>query len=225
MDPGDRKALPFAAQVLTPCRLDTLTVGAWFALAARGPGGIDALASRVHSWIGPLALGVVALSAIHVARLRIDPIVEPVRLSTLSAFFGAVILVTAWRRGPALVRALLRQPWLRMLGKYSYGLYVYHGIVAYALHYDGLLVPLQAATGSRLAGVFLGALIGSALSIVLAILSYELYESKFLRLKRLFQTALGPKRELEPPVSPESPPDSAESPAAAANDPPGPRVG
>jgi peptidoglycan/LPS O-acetylase OafA/YrhL len=193
----------FAAQVLTPCRLDTLTIGAWFALAARGPGGIDALAARTRAWIAPLALGVIALSAVHVARLRIDPIVEPVRLSTLSVFFGAFILMSAWRGGPVLLRALLRQRWLRMLGRYSYGLYVYHGIVAYALCYDGLLVPIQAALGSRLGGVIVGAVIGSALSIILAVLSYELYETRFLGLKRLFQTTREPHR--EPAPAPEGP--------------------
>lgn len=183
----------FAAQILTPCRLDTLTIGAWFALAARAPSGIDALGERTRKWLAPLAAGVIVTSAVHAARTRIDWLVEPVRLSVLSAFFGAFILLAAWKRGPARTRSVLGQSWLRWLGKYSYGLYVYHGIIAYSLLHDGWLAALETWTGSRLVGVLIGAVIGSAISVVLSVLSYELYESKFLKLKRLFEPKRAPR--------------------------------
>lgn len=186
---------PFTAQILTPCRLDTLAMGAWFALAARGPGGIDAIGRRTLKWLGPLAASVIVLSAIHVARTRLDTVVEPMRSTALAVFFGAAILVSAWTGGPARLRSLLRLRWLRSLGKYSYGLYVYHGIVAYAFLHSSLLPNLQSALGSRTLAVLAAAAIGVTGSMIISVASYELFESKFLKLKRLFQPTHRPAPE------------------------------
>jgi peptidoglycan/LPS O-acetylase OafA/YrhL len=174
---------------------------------------MDALAVRARTWLGPLALGVIVLSAVHAARLRFDAVVEPVRLTVLSIFFGAFILVSAWSRGPALFRVLLGQGWLRWLGKYSYGLYVYHGIVAYVLLHDGVLARLETAAGSRLVGVLAGAAIGSLVSIALSVASYELYESKFLRLKHLFETKRSARTVPIPVVVPLNPAPARANPA------------
>src|SRR5262249_55951728 len=43
------KGWPFAAYMLTPARVDTMAVGAWLALAARGPGGAAAVLPRVRA--------------------------------------------------------------------------------------------------------------------------------------------------------------------------------
>jgi peptidoglycan/LPS O-acetylase OafA/YrhL len=74
---------------------------------------------------------------------------------------------------------------LRFFGRYSYGLYVYHYSIS------GLLMgPLRSFLDRHLhskgLGVLLEGLIAGAISVLAAMLSYHLYEVKFLRLKRLF---------------------------------------
>jgi len=71
-------------------------------------------------------------------------------------------------------------------GKYSYGLYVYHGVVAYSLQEQRVLDALAARIGSSLVAMGVLALLGTALSVLVAVLSYELFEKHFLRLKTRF---------------------------------------
>jgi peptidoglycan/LPS O-acetylase OafA/YrhL len=42
------------------------------------------------------------------------------------------------------LRKAFEQRWLRLLGKYSYGLYVYHGIFAFLL---AIYLPVEGLTG------------------------------------------------------------------------------
>jgi peptidoglycan/LPS O-acetylase OafA/YrhL len=74
---------------------------------------------------------------------------------------------------------------LRLLGKYSYGLYVLHLILL------GYLEPpmrdgLRRLHVPNLAAIFLVGIGGFAISLCAAVLSYQLYERHFLRLKRFF---------------------------------------
>jgi len=74
---------------------------------------------------------------------------------------------------------------LRFFGKYSYGIYVFH----YSL--DGALsgrirALLNAQYHSKAFSVLASALIVGTLSVLVALLSYHLYEVQFLKLKRFF---------------------------------------
>jgi peptidoglycan/LPS O-acetylase OafA/YrhL len=73
--------------------------------------------------------------------------------------------------------------WLTYLGKPSYGLYIYHAIVitifsklAAQYHWDGNLTAVM----------IINPLIMLVVTIILAILSYEFFEKKVLRLKKKF---------------------------------------
>jgi peptidoglycan/LPS O-acetylase OafA/YrhL len=82
------------------------------------------------------------------------------------------------------------------LGTYSYGLYVYHHFISYYLTTNRTEFELAHWLGSHGAAVALQATVGASISLALAYLSYELFEKRFLRLKRLFATAEepGPQR-------------------------------
>jgi peptidoglycan/LPS O-acetylase OafA/YrhL len=73
---------------------------------------------------------------------------------------------------------------LRFVGRYSYGMYVYH-----ILFWPGL-APMQPWLQAHLHSVVLGGvcfvLLMLAGTVVVAVASYELYEKQWLRLKRLF---------------------------------------
>jgi peptidoglycan/LPS O-acetylase OafA/YrhL len=76
---------------------------------------------------------------------------------------------------------------MRFFGKYSYGLYVFHGIVAYALQERQHGAEwLTARLGSHLLAMGVQALAGGALSLLISVLSYELFEKHLLRLKDRF---------------------------------------
>ena len=72
------------------------------------------------------------------------------------------------------------------LGTYSYGLYVYHHFISYYLTTNRTDLELARWLGSHGEAVALQALLGALASLALAYLSYELFEKRFLRLKRRF---------------------------------------
>jgi peptidoglycan/LPS O-acetylase OafA/YrhL len=74
------------------------------------------------------------------------------------------------------------------LGTYSYGLYVYHHFISYYLTSNRTDLQLAHWLGSHWGAVVLQAGLGASASLGLAYLSYELFEKRFLRLKRLFAT-------------------------------------
>jgi peptidoglycan/LPS O-acetylase OafA/YrhL len=77
-------------------------------------------------------------------------------------------------------------------GTYSYGLYVYHHFISYYLTSNRTELELARWLGSHGAAVALQATLGASASLAVAYLSYELFEKRFLRLKRLFGTAEAP---------------------------------
>jgi peptidoglycan/LPS O-acetylase OafA/YrhL len=88
-------------------------------------------------------------------------------------------------------------PFLRFFGKYSYGIYVFH----YTLHLN-LTGPFREFIGrhthSHALAVAGGAVAVTALSILVALLSYHFYEKHFLKLKRFFPYAPKSVRAFEP---------------------------
>jgi peptidoglycan/LPS O-acetylase OafA/YrhL len=180
---------PFYAHVLTPCRLDALCIGGFLALAARGPLGTAGVGPLARRWLLPTAGGVLLTSAVH----AVSPghaLTEPLRELFLALCFGCAIVLAATDYGPALYRSWLRAGWLRWLGKYSYGLYVFHGIIAYALGAHHTLPYFVGLTGSSLGGLLLQALVATAVSIGISVVSYELFEAPFLRLKKWFEPSV-----------------------------------
>jgi peptidoglycan/LPS O-acetylase OafA/YrhL len=81
---------------------------------------------------------------------------------------------------------------LHFFGKYSYGLYVFHYSLD-ALFTHRLRTAILTHTHSKAAAVAGGALIVAALSVLIAWLSYNLYEKHFLKLKRFFPNRPEPK--------------------------------
>lgn len=98
---------------------------------------------------------------------------------------GAAALIAMTLRPRSLTQMLFKNRVLRFFGKYSYGLYVYHYSIDQAL-----TVPLRHVIDnhfhSKALGVLLTAMVVFVLSILIALLSFHFFESRFLRLKRYF---------------------------------------
>jgi len=174
-------------QVLTPCRLDTLCIGAFFALAARGPLGLSGLGVRARRLLPAAVAALVLLSVARKVTPHWDPFVLQLRDSVLALFFVLVIVTSADAGGIAAFKQAFRWRWLGLLGKYSYGLYVFHGIIAYAFERKQVVPLLESSLGSHTLATMVQAAAGVALSLLIAVASYELFEVRFLMLKRLFR--------------------------------------
>ncbi|HTQ04334.1 MAG TPA: acyltransferase [Polyangiaceae bacterium] len=171
--------------VFTPCRLDALCIGAFVAIWIRGPGGETVLrgAGRILIAVAVAFAALKALPSGETAHL----IALAIKQFLLAIAFGLFVGTAAWTGGWEPMRRLMRVRPLRELGKYSYGLYVFHGIVAYYFATHGVFEWFVSRLGSRLVALFVQALLGMALSALIAVVSFHAYEERFLRLKRWFK--------------------------------------
>jgi peptidoglycan/LPS O-acetylase OafA/YrhL len=103
---------------------------------------------------------------------------------TLAAISFASLIAMALRPGSNTQR-LFATGTLRFFGKYSYGIYVFHYSLDTMLNSPTRLF-VSNHLHSKALGVLAGACIVMAATIAVAFLSYHLYESRFLSLKRFF---------------------------------------
>jgi peptidoglycan/LPS O-acetylase OafA/YrhL len=173
--------------VLTPCRVDALCTGALLAALVARPEG----AGPVLRWswrLMPVLLAALAAVSVFCATTeRWLPVLHQVRISLFAAFF-ATLTVLAVEPGGRLAR-VFEPRWLRTIGTYAYGLYVYHGILAFHLHAVNAEARLTAALGSHALAMVAMAALGFGASYAVAFASYELFEKRFLALKRRFEPA------------------------------------
>ncbi len=169
-----------------PCRMDGLLLGGLLALALRGPERDKVL------WAAKYGLGAAAavLLAFGVRERGLDwrtsAFVNTAGYSV--AALGAAALIGMVLRGGSVAERVFAVGSLRWLGRYSYGIYVWHMVLG------GLVIPpvraLAAGLGWGKGMVFVaGAVAGTGLSVLIGVVSYEGMEARFLRLKRYFPYA------------------------------------
>ncbi len=186
---GFEGAGPIPPLVLMPCRLDALCVGAAVALAVRSR-GLPTVARLGRIAIVPLLVGLLLTSVWNAMGGPLLPIVLPLRGTLIALTCGALLSVSLEsKRGSRSSRFLSSRP-MRFLGTISYGLYVFHGIVAYwMVEHGALLQALAARVGVGLA-MAIAAGVGTGVSIAVATMSFELFEKPILRLKDRWAPAL-----------------------------------
>lgn len=167
----------------TPLRLDGLAVGAIAAILVRH--------ERPPSPRLAIALLVGALAALALLmNLRgtveqYDPVLwlsayPLASIATAAALVGSI-------GGGALAQMLSAAP-LRWFGRYSYGLYVWHPIVGVLLFHSRFAILPADPTHLD---VLVAAVVAMAVNIAAAWLSFNLWEKRFLSLKRLFPARPG----------------------------------
>jgi peptidoglycan/LPS O-acetylase OafA/YrhL len=171
-----------AIYVLTPTRIDALAAGALCSLLIRAP-DTAALAAR-GAW-GVMLGGAAIIAFIILAERSLSnhtPLMQTIGFTVLAVTFAATIIATL---NAPLLRNVAGSGFLRWMGRYSYGLYVWHPIVAVLLLYTPLrdVLGVEAGTASA-AYLLLGAI---ALSFAVAVASYHVWEQPFLSLKGRFQ--------------------------------------
>jgi peptidoglycan/LPS O-acetylase OafA/YrhL len=178
-----------AGYVLTPGRLDGLMTGAVLAIAARADGGLARL-RPVVPWVaigGALALAVTAWwrGGFEYG----DAVISVAGFPVIALVYGALLVAGVTAPPGGWLVHLLGSRFLGAWGRYSYGLYVIHFPVIGALGWKTNFYREGVAWlgGSRLPPVLLFAVVAAAASFGIAWLSYNVYEKRFLALKRYFE--------------------------------------
>jgi peptidoglycan/LPS O-acetylase OafA/YrhL len=178
-----------ATSVLTPFQLDALCLGGFLAVLVRQPGG-EAAARRL---VVPLAAVSGGALVLQFALLRVTDhgveLMRAVRGGLFRVLFAALLLHAVFAPAAALASRAFRSRVMTQLGKYSYGLYVYHHFLSYYFVTHGTEFALAERLGSHTAAVMLQAACGIAVSSLVAWASYEHFESHFLKLKRFWPGA------------------------------------
>jgi peptidoglycan/LPS O-acetylase OafA/YrhL len=180
---------PVVTTVLTPFQLDALCIGGFFAVLARQEGG----EATLRRWVPRLAAVVtVLLGASFAFSLLAGPqpaLTSSVRSGLFRLAFVALLLHSLTAPATAPASRFFRSGVMVTLGKYSYGLYVYHHFLSYYFEKHATEFTLAQALGSHTLAVALQALVGMSISMAVAWLSYEYFEKHFLRLKRFWPSS------------------------------------
>ena len=165
---------------LTPLRVDGLALGALASVLLRSEWPVVAR-TRV-AW-AVLALAAACLAGVIGGRhtlSQFDPVLWVFGYTLVAAASAALILLGSV---PGRVASLLSNRVLRWCGRYSFGLYVWHPIIAtLLLHSRSALV----SAGQPAAAVLLVTGATVALTLGWAWLSFHYFEQPFLALKRFF---------------------------------------
>ncbi len=181
----------WAIYISTPTRVDTLMLGAAIAVLMRGSRAwIPRFATLIH-WL-PWPLGVAWLLINWHDPIRDYLLAISIGYNLTSLFFASILLrcVIHPTHSPVLNTKILR-----IFGKYSYGLYVYHTLlgpifeqkISHARLQDMFSRHLHITSGAYTFGVFSHILIAGAISFLIAWLSWQLMEKPILKLKRYFE--------------------------------------
>lgn len=159
---------------MTLCRLDVLLLGGAVAMLVRGMGKEQAF-RRVWAWLA--VLGLVALLTLQLPQRG-----DAFRFSLLSLVHAAGAAgVLAWTLRPgSRLRALMSWRVLRVAGRYSYGLYVWHYILADVWRERLTLSLRDMGLRNPAASVVLSGLLLSAASFAASLASFECFERRFL---------------------------------------------
>lgn len=185
----------FAVYLQTPCKMDTFAAGAWLACAVHA--GELASLVRPARWValgGVVFLAILGGTAFQRGQWYPydDAFMRTLGLSMLWAFFGSLLVLALAAKQQSVTGRFFSSAPLRWLGKYSYGIYVFHGLLA-------PLVVAWVLARTDGVGAFLQSLAyiltSSTLAILVAWCSWHLYERHWLRLKRFFPSGAGVRDE------------------------------
>jgi peptidoglycan/LPS O-acetylase OafA/YrhL len=191
---GSLMGLPWwTTYTLTPFRLDGLALGGFLAVTARQPGGLECL-KRVAPVAATAVAGLMAVTFVWTRLISREglELILPVRAALILLLLACLLVGALTASERSSLSRFFRSRSLVLLGTYSYGLYVYHHFISYYMTSNRTDLVLAGWLGSHLAAVALQATLGMSASLAAAYLSYEFFEKRFLRMKRLFETAKEP---------------------------------
>jgi peptidoglycan/LPS O-acetylase OafA/YrhL len=194
LDIADPNRLAYAVAVCTLSQLDAFALGAVLCFVGERAASLR----RPALWLAGTAVLVVTLgyAASGAGLAPLQRFGAPLTLgfpntlpahyqfvwgfSAVNLFAALLITLAAWRNAGA---TLLQHPWTEYVGRISYGIYVWHFPLAHLT--SPWVFEIRQLTGAGFyACLLMFAPVYLALLLGLSALSYELYERRFLLLKR-----------------------------------------
>ncbi|OGV64984.1 MAG: hypothetical protein A3K19_16425 [Lentisphaerae bacterium RIFOXYB12_FULL_65_16] len=169
----------------TFARVDALAVGTCLA-AVRFENGWSWEAVKRVAPQSLLLLAVLTGGLALVPRSMCVGTIEVLRYLVFALFFGSLVVVCVADQGSGALLKVISNPASRRLGEYSYGIYVYHGLLipCFGIWFRPESIACRAQ--SQVAGLVWYMLWATAVSVALAAVSYHLYEKPIVNLKRHF---------------------------------------
>jgi peptidoglycan/LPS O-acetylase OafA/YrhL len=184
---------PYAANVFTLCRIDSLAAGAAVAVFERrySSAAIARGARRVF-WI---SLGILAAWGLTLGRYSIGQVLaEILGSSGVALLFASLIGLAVWGPARSIARRFFLTRFLCWIATYAYGLYVLHQPIRILLQRVLPFESIGKHVHSYALGLLLHGSLAGAVSLVFALLSYHGFEKLFLKQKRFFEQG-GPRTE------------------------------
>jgi peptidoglycan/LPS O-acetylase OafA/YrhL len=171
--------------------MDTLAIGGLIATYAVGDFGVDALRGLSKALVAA-GLGMLLLIWLVSGSLAWNnKFWLTAGFSFVGWFYGGVLVLAVSAPLSGLPhRALTLRP-LLFLGKYSYGIYVIHGLLWPWFDVWFSTGKIRALVGSYFAALFLHLFFSTLVTVGLAFVSWHLFEKQFLKLKHLFEYRRG----------------------------------
>lgn len=174
---------PYSVYSFAPSRFDSLLIGAILAILLRCGWHDRVLRTSPLIFAGGMVWLVLLLFRYPTLQWNSSGAME-MGLYDLLAITSAALIGTALRPGWA--RRIFSTPVLRFFGRYSYGMYVFHAILE-GIFDIRLRRELFAWSGSLVVSVVGTGLCLAVMTTVLAFASFQLYEKRWLLLKRHFE--------------------------------------
>jgi peptidoglycan/LPS O-acetylase OafA/YrhL len=181
---------------ITPCRMDALAAGALVALAVRGPGGAAALlpiAKRVAAICGAMIIGLIIW---HRGVAWLGGPGQAIGYSAVAGFYASLIILILNSGSGGILSRTFTFPGLTILGRYSYAMYLFHLPIAHFVLVfmckQDIVMPVL---HSQLLGELIFVAISTLLTLALALISWNVMEKHFIKLKEFFDPGRpGPRR-------------------------------
>jgi peptidoglycan/LPS O-acetylase OafA/YrhL len=185
------------ARLITPCSLDGLLAGGWLVLAR----GDRAMWAKIRPWTLPLLFGSAGfLLCLMLGQMEVIPdldshanpdsiysgiLMNTLGISVMAWFFAALTARSLDVAEGSRLRRMLEHPSLGAIGKYSYGIYVFHPLILLYIYRLSAVrfAPYVPISLTKL--IVVAWLLSACFGV--AWLSYHCYEIHFLRLKRFFE--------------------------------------
>jgi peptidoglycan/LPS O-acetylase OafA/YrhL len=171
---------------LTPCRMDSLAAGALCAMLVRVNLSTLKLLKVARLITVFSGVGLLCILACRGGSNFDNPIMHSVGYSFLALLFAAILLLSIGPSQDNVLSWFLSCPILVLFGFYSYAIYVFHFPLVHVFNRWFSVNLLSRSLHSRLLGLGVHVLCSVLVSLIVAILSWNLYERHFLKLKKYF---------------------------------------